>query len=255
MAKTEGVTIQSVVKAAKILDILLKKGELGISDISAEMSMSKSTVYGIVNTLAETGFIEQDSESKKYRLGLRLFELGSAVENRMDIRTEARPFCEELSRKYSQTVHLATHSEGSVVYIDKFDIPDFLIVYSQVGKRAPMNITGVGKAMLAYLDDEYIQKYVINDLVSKTPKSCDTAEKLYKSLENVRNLGYAVDDEEIQLGLRCIAAPIFNKNKKVVAAVSLSGMINAVSSEKTEEIAKDVMLCAANISRRLGYMG
>ena len=118
-----------------------------------------------------------------------------------------------------------------------------------------MNITGVGKAMLAYLDDEYIQKYVINNLVSKTPNSYDTAEKLYKSLEDVRNLGYAVDDEEIQLGLRCIAAPIFNKNKKVVAAVSISGMVNAVSSEKTEKIAKDVMLCAANISRRLGYMG
>ena len=255
MAKTEGVTIQSVVKAAKILDILLKKGELGISDISAEMSMIKNTAYGIVNTLAEACCIEQDSENKKYRLGLRLFELGSAVENRMDIRTEAKPFCEELSKKYSQTVHLATHSEGNVVYIDKFDIPDFLIVYSQVGRRAPMNITGVGKAMLAYLDDEYIQKYVINNLVSKTPNSCDTEEKLYKSLEEVRNLGYAVDDEEIQLGLRCIAAPIFNKNKKVVAAVSISGMVNAVSSEKTEKIAKDVMLCAANISRRLGYMG
>lgn len=253
MAKSEGVTIQSVVKAANILDFFIKKSEMGISEIAQQAGMSKSTAYGIVNTLTETGFLEQDSESKKYRLGLKLFELGSVVQSRMDLRAEARPFCQALSEKYGQTVHLATHSEGEVVYIDKFDVPDFLIVYSQVGRRAPMSLTGVGKAMLAYLGDEYAEKYVINNLSKKTEKSLDTKEKLFKNLDEIRQKGYAMDDEEIQPGLRCIASPVFAKGGRVAAAVSLSGVTAFMTDDKIEDIAKDVKECALNISRRLGY--
>ena len=115
---------------------------MGISEISECMNLSKSTVYGLVNTLVSYGYLEQDGSTKKYKLGMKLFEMGRAVESRMDLRSEARPFCEMLSQKYGQTVHLATHCEGEVVYIDKFDMPDFLITYSQVGKRAPMTCTG-----------------------------------------------------------------------------------------------------------------
>ena len=255
MAGKEGVIIQSVAKAAAILDIFLKKSDIGISEISDLMGMSKSTAFGLVNTLVAAGFLEQDTSTKKYRLGLKLFELGSAFESRMDIRTEARPFCEELTKKYNQTVHLAAHSEGDVIYIDKFDIPDFLIVYSQVGRRAPMNCTGVGKAMLAFLPDEYIKKYVVNSLAAKTRNSCDTPEKLYADLELIRKRGYAVDNEEIQPGLRCVAAPVFSKGGKVAAAVSLSAMANAMPYEDIEKIAADVMLCAGNISRLLGVGG
>ena len=253
MANKEGALVQSVLKAGNILNLFIKKTELGISDIADEMGMSKSTAYGLVNTLVEAGFLEQDSSSKKYKLGLKLFELGNLVEKRMDIREEARPFCSELVQKYGQTVHLATHSDGEVLYIDKFDDPDFLIVYSQVGKRAPMSITGVGKAMLAFLGDEYAEKFITDKLVVKTPNSISTKEQLLSELEIIRKRGYAIDDEEIQPGLRCVAAPVFSKGGKVAAAVSISGMTNIISKEKIDIIAEDVMKCAANISKRLGY--
>lgn len=254
MANTQGVTVQSVVKAVKILECFENKKELGISDIAKLMGMSKSTVYGIVNTLIETGLLEQDKDSKRYRLGLKLFEFGHIVEKRMDLRDEAKPFCIKLSEKYAQTVHLATHSDGEVVYIDKYDVPDFLIVYSQVGRRAPMTCTGVGKAMLAYLGKDYIEKYILpKGFAKKTEKSIDTAEKLCADLEGVRKRGYAIDDEEIEQGLKCVAVPIFNKNGQPVAAVSLSGMTGKMENISISAIAADVMKCAEEISARLGY--
>ena len=184
MANLQGVTVQSVAKAADILECFVSKSELGISDISKLMGMSKSTIYGIVNTLVETGMLEQDSESRKYRLGLKLFELGHIVEKRMDIRAEAKPFCMALSEKYSQTVHLATHSEGDVVYIDKFDVPDFLIVYSQIGRRAPMTCTGVGKAMLAYLGQDYIEKYILSISISSISPRISILPRFFHSVQN-----------------------------------------------------------------------
>jgi len=250
----DGAIVQSVMKSSRILELFVKNTELGISEISDEMGMSKSTAYGLVNTLVEAGMLEQNDENKKYRLGLKLFELGSLVEKRMDIRQEARPYCVELVKKYGQTVHLATHSQGEVLYIDKFDDPDFLIVYSQVGKKAPMSVTGVGKAMLSYLGEEYAEEFVVNNLVSRTANSITTKENLFEKMQEIRSRGYAVDDEEIQMGLRCVAAPIFSKGGKVTAAISISGMANIITKERIEEIAKDVMECASNISKRLGYI-
>ncbi|MGL4791284.1 MAG: IclR family transcriptional regulator, partial [Anaerotignaceae bacterium] len=211
MANSEGVIIQSVARAMDILEHFNDKKDMGISEISACMGLSKSTVYGLVNTLVTYGYLEQDMETKKYKLGMKLFELGCTVEKRLDLRNEARPFCEKISKQYGQTVHLATHYEGEVVYIDKFDMPDFLITYSQVGKRAPMSCTGVGKAMLAYLPKEYCEKHIISKGFSlKTPKSINSYEQLMEVLSDVRKFGYAMDDEEIEIGLRCVAAPIFN---------------------------------------------
>ena len=162
MANSDGVLVQSVARALEILELFRQRKELGISEISSAMGLSKSTVYGLVNTLVTFGYLEQISENRKYKLGIHLFELGSAVVERLDLRQEARRYCEELSKRYGQTVHLATHWEGEVIYVDKFDMPDFIITYSQAGKRAPMSCTGVGKAMLAFLPMDYIKKYVLS---------------------------------------------------------------------------------------------
>ena len=254
MANAEGVIIQSVARAMDILEHFNRKKEMGISEISGCMGLSKSTVYGLVNTLVVYGFLEQDQETKKYKLGMKLFEMGCTVEKRLDLRNTARPFCEKISKSYGQTVHLATHYEGEVVYIDKFDMPDFLITYSQVGKRAPMSCTGVGKAMLAYLPLEYSKKYIIDKgIVVKTFKSIKDEEELVKDLELIRKRGYAVDDEEIEIGLKCVAAPIFNHKGEPIAAISLSGMANRMVDEVVEEMSVDIRRCAKNISAQLGY--
>lgn len=256
MANSEGVIIQSVARAMDILEHFNRKKDMGISEISECMGLSKSTIYGLVNTLVSYGYLEQNCDTKKYKLGMKLFEMGCTVEKRMDLRNEARPFCEKISKRYGQTVHLATHYEGEVVYIDKFDMPDFLITYSQVGKRAPMSCTGVGKAMLAYLPWEYVQKYILSKgFAMKTPKSIKDETQLAQNLEEVRNRGFAMDDEEIEIGLKCVAAPIFNYKKEPVAAISLSGMANRMTDDLVVSMAQDVITCAADISYQLGYRG
>ena len=254
MGNPEGVIIQSVARAIDILEHFNKTNEMGISEISECMGLSKSTVFGLVNTLVNYGYLEQDAKNKKYKLGIKLFELGRTVEKRMDLRNAARPFCEEISKKYGQTVHLATHYEGEVVYIDKFDMPDFPISYSQVGKRAPMTCTGVGKAMLAYLPQEYVKKYILSKGFSiKTENSIKTVSELEKALLEIRQNGYAVDDEEILMGLRCAAAPVFNHENEPVAAISLSGMVNKMTDAVIKEMSKDIIDCTNGISNGLGY--
>ena len=123
MANSDGVLVQSVARALEILELFRQRKELGISEISSAMGLSKSTVYGLVNTLVTFGYLEQISENRKYKLGIHLFELGSAVVERLDLRQEARRYCEELSKRYGQTVHLATHWEGEVAGVGKCHIP------------------------------------------------------------------------------------------------------------------------------------
>jgi DNA-binding IclR family transcriptional regulator len=253
--KNEGVMIQSVLRATKILECFTgNNSELGISEISEYMDLSKSTIYGLVNTLKATGYLEQDLKTKKYRLGIKLFELGNIVHSRIDLRAEAKAFCMELSGKYDITVHLATFNEGDVIYIDKIVNYDMQIASSQVGRRAPMYCTGVGKAILAYVDVAYLNKYIFcKELKKITKNTISTHERLIDELQVIRSRGYAVDDEEIEIGLRCVAAPIFNNKAYPIAAVSASASYRKMNDNMIENISKDVKMCAQKISERMGY--
>ena len=242
-----GVIVQSVARALTMISCFANDTELGISEIAERMDLSKSTTYGLVNTLTAFGYLEQ-TENKKYRLGLKLFELGNLVQSRMDVRMEARPYCQLLADKYRTTVHLATHSEGEIIYIDKVDNNSSVVVYSQIGKRAPMYCTGVGKAILAFLPEEYMEKYVLSrPLIKMTEHTITTGDGLLKELEQVRERGYAVDDEEIEPGLHCIAAPIFNHKRQPQMAISMSFPYGRMWD-------LDVLYYAKQTSERLGYI-
>lgn len=252
--RTTGVIVQSVERAIEIIDYFSDTAELGVSEIANRMSLSKSTVYGLINTLAAYGYLEQ-TENKKYRLGLKLFELGNLVQGRMDVRLEAKPYCQLLANKYHTTVHLATFSEGEIVYVDKVDAGKSLVVYSQIGKRAPMYCTGVGKAILAYLPREYIEEYLLaKPMEAVTEHTITTREGLLKELEVIRGRGYAVDDEEIEPGLHCIAAPIFNHKGQARMAISIAFPYGRMWDLDWEQAVQDVRYYASQISERLGYM-
>ena len=168
MANAESVIVQSVVRATDILECFTGHlVELGITDISEQMQLSKSTVYGLVNTLVAKGFLEQNTQTKRYRLGIKLFELGSLVHKRMDLRNEAKPYCEELVQKYNVTVHLAALYGNEVVYIDKFDAPGAIIIYSQIGKKAPAHCTGVGKVILSFLKENELEHFFAKESFEK----------------------------------------------------------------------------------------
>ncbi|QGU96270.1 helix-turn-helix domain-containing protein [Clostridium bovifaecis] len=254
MANSEGVIIQSVARAINILECFSgNEKELGISEISDQMQLSKSTIYGLVNTLVFYGYLEQNNENKKYRLGIKLLQLGNIVHKRLNLIDIAKPYCESLSKKYNAGVHLGALYGGKVIYVDKVDSPDSIIVYSQVGKTAPMHCTGVGKSILAYLPEDFVEGKVLNkELIKYTPNTIVTREELLKELESIRQKGYSQDYEEIEFGLRCIAVPIFNAKGEPIAAISVSSPIGKIAEERIEELVVDLKDSALNISKRLG---
>lgn len=253
--REQSVIVQSVDRAIGIINLFTGPvAELGITDIAGQMELSKSTVYGLVNTLAAAGYLEQNPESKRYRLGLKLFELGSLVRERMDLREIARPYLKELSVSFGMTVHMGLYRDWEMVYIDKVDAPNQRIIYSQVGKRAPMYCTGIGKAVLANLNDEDIQHILSTQPREALTRNTKTeASQIMEELAQVRQQGYAVDYEEVEIGLSCVAVPVFDDQKKPVAAISISSSAAVLEQEKIQEAAGYLKKAAGGISRRLGY--
>ena len=253
-SKKGGIQVQSVSRAMEILRCFQTLPELGISEIAAEMDLNKSTTFGLVNTLMSYGFLEQMPETRKYRLGLSLLEFGNLVLSRIDIRREAREACFPLAAKYHATVHIATHIDGEVIYIDKIDKGDSLISISNVGKKVPMHCCGVGKAMLAFLPQEYLKQYVFNKPLQKlTPNTITEKSVLLEQLQEIKETRIAFDREEIEVGLCCIASPILQQDGLPQIAISLSfpyGRINEIDQNAARE---EVLACAKKLSERLGY--
>lgn len=250
-----GIQIQSVSRALEILNCFMETDELGISELSARMGLHKSTVFGLVNTMVSYGILEQVSSTKKYRLGMTLFTLGNLALSRIDIRSEAREWCFPLAQKYPATIHLATQSRGEVIYLDKIDCSHSLINASSVGRTAPMHCTGVGRAQLAYLPESYIDSYLTFPLKKMTVATITTRKQLEEALDEVRREGVAIERGEIEDGLTCVAAPVFQKDGLPEMAISLSFPYGRISNVNEEEVKKDLLACTRELSARLGYRG
>lgn len=248
------VPIKSVGHALNILNCFRHADALGISEMAALLGRSKSTIHGMVNTLAQWGYLEQNPENRKYRLGLTLLELGYLVQERIDIRNEARPWCQQLADKYSTTVHLAAASDGEMIYIDKVDVGSSRITYSRVGKRAPMHCTGIGKAILAYMPATYLEKHIFSKPLEKfTANTIVERDMLIKELKKIREQGYAVDNGEIEVGVQCLAAPVFDRNGLPCYAISMSFLQARLENFSLPQISGSIKKYAAAISARIGY--
>lgn len=247
--------IQSVDRALQILEAFSQDNrELGVTEIAKSLGLHKSTTFGLLSTLENRGYVEQNQENGKYCLGLKLFELGNLVKSGMDLRRLAYPYIKDLVDQYRETVHLVVFDKGDVVYIDKTEGDRAIRILSQVGNRLPMYCTGVGKCMMAFLPEEYLQKYILNnELKAYTEFTITDKKKLMEQLEVIRQQGYAFDKEEIEIGLRCIAAPIKNYKNEIVAAISLSGPSMRMDEETMKALVEPVKQTALNISRNLGY--
>ncbi|MDQ0200389.1 IclR family transcriptional regulator [Neobacillus ginsengisoli] len=247
--------IQSIERAADVLELFLAAHQdLSVKEISDKLGLSKSTVHGIIKTLEYRGYLEQNPDDLKYKLGLKLFELGNRVVNNLDLGKIARPIIKELVEDLMETVHLVVFERGEVIYIEKLDGPRALRIYSQVGKRAPIHCTGVGKAILAFQEEEEIERILSNtDLQSFTEYTLTDKEDIKKQLRTIQEQGYSIDDEEIELGLKCVAAPIFDHQGKVIAAISCASPKIRLSEEKLVEVIKVIKLAAAKISQSMGY--
>jgi DNA-binding IclR family transcriptional regulator len=246
--------VQAIDRAVGILKYLLEeKTELRLSDIADELDLNMSTVHGIISTLKYHGFIDQDEESKKYRLGIQFLEFGTAVENSLSIREIVQPYVNEVCNLVEETVHLGTLRNLDVIYLAKTESRQSVRMVTQIGSRISAYRTGIGKAMLAYLGDDVITELIPDNLKQYTPNTITNKLDFIKECEKIRKLGYALDNEESELGLTCVAAPIFNHLGVAQYGISVSGPTIRMTDEKIQEIIKIVQKVTMEISMKLGY--
>lgn len=246
--------ILSVDKALLIIRLLAEKGrEMKLTEISEELDINKSTLHGLISTLKHHGFVDQDGKTQKYRLGLYLIELGDIASKSLDIISITSPVIEKVSNQLQETVHIAKLDDFDIVYVDKKESNQSMRIYTSIGSRNPAYCTGVGKTMLAYLDDEVINKMLPDKMESFTPNTIVDKQKFVNELKNIREKGYAYDNEEYSIGLKCVAAPIFNHEGKAIYGISVSGPAVRMTEEKIQESIKFIKEAALEISNKIGY--
>ncbi|MBX6353873.1 MAG: IclR family transcriptional regulator [Thermoflavifilum sp.] len=251
----EDYTVKSVEKACLLLEVVSDYPEgISVTELAEQVGMYKSTAHRLLNTLMRRGFIEQDRRTGRYKLGYTLLDLGMKLLSSIDLRREALPFLRELAIESNEVVHLALLDQGEMVYIEKVESSNTVRMHSRVGKRVPAHATGLGKVILAYLPRAetlaLLDRYGLSPLTDRT---ITDRQAFLQCLEEVRRLGYAVDVEENEIGICCVAAPIFDHTGRVVAACSVSGPSLRMTPERMEALRPLVKAAGLRISERLGW--
>jgi IclR family KDG regulon transcriptional repressor len=227
--------------------------DIGISELSRRLGVAKSTVHRLAATLAAEGLLEQDRESEKYRLGIALFRLGALVRRRMDISSQGRPYIYELREKTNETVHLAILDGTEIMYVYNLESTQAIRMRSDLGVRKPAYCTAEGQAILAFQPQPVIDAVIAQGLSPRTPQTITDPAELIKALAVVRQRGCAIEDEESEIGMRGISAPIRNDAGDVVAAVGLAGPATRLSKKAIAAFVPHVIETADLVSSRLGY--
>lgn len=247
-------TVQSIERAIRILEELAEEEDgIGVTELAMRVQLHKSTVHRILNTLLRMEYVEQNPKTEKYRLGTKLLYLGAAILDRMDIRKESHELLKQLAEEVNETVHLVIPDNYKALYIDKIDSKRTIRMYSQIGRRAPLHASAVGKAILAFSSPEYVEKVIKNGLDRFTRNTIVDPHRLIEHLKEIKIRGYAVDDEENEEGIRCVGSPVFDYTGKVIAAISISGATVTIPPERVQELASKVMYYARAISRKMGW--
>lgn len=259
--KKSGQYVQTIERVALILDMVGKSPQgVGIKDVSTSLHLPKGTVHRILSSLAQYGFIRQDAKTKNYFLGLKLMDLGSLLAGQLDLRKVAEPILRELSEKTRETVHMVIMDRNEVVYIDKIERQvdtGGLKMASRVGSRNPVHSCAVGKALLSHMPEGVVDEILREKgLPQRTANTITDPRQFKDHLRLVQKQGYAVDNEENEQGIRCLAAPIFDEKGSPVAAISISAPAFRVTKRSVQNvIQREVVCAAAEISRLLGFKG
>lgn len=247
---------QSVEKVLQLIETMSGEGgAMRLQDLAERCDMPASTALRMLNTLLLHGYVNQDPHTLRYALSLKFAQIGSQVCAQNNLRDIAHPFLAELSRRCRESCCLAIEEEMEMVYTDVQDGPDSMLkIMQRIGKRAPMHSTGVGKLLLLNYTESQLDTYIDRKgLPALTRNTLTTKESLIAKLAEIRAQGYALDDEECELGARCVAAPVRDYTGSIVAGLSVSGPVSRMTEERTKEIAPLVMEAANKISEKMGY--
>ncbi len=251
--------VQTIERASSILDILGQSPQgISIRELSTKIKLPKGTTHRLLSSLSYLGYVRQDTKARNYFLGFKLVELGNLLLSQLDLRKEAEPFLRDLAERTRETVHLVFLDRNEIVYIDKVETDQNssgLRMASRVGLRNPAHSCAVGKVLLSYLSEEELKHFIKEKgLGKRTENTIIDPAQLREHLKNVRAQGYAIDDEENEKGIRCVAAPIHNEGGKVVAAISISGPAFRVTKKTIHErLKKELIETALKIAQRLGF--
>ncbi len=229
--------------------------ELGVTELSKRLKLHKNNVFRLLATLESRGYIEQNKATENYRLGLKALELGQTFIKQMGLLRQAKPILEQIVESCNETAYVSIYKEQHTVYLDVVETNLTVRVVSRVGSRLPAYCTASGKVHMAFMTDEELDSVLAETkLVQHTPTTVTSPEALKAGLAKVRELGYAFDDEELDAGVRCIAAPIRDYTRRIVGAISISGPSMRLSNDRVdEELVPLVLSAAADLSTRLGF--
>ena len=244
--------IGSLAKGIRILELLVAQGEMTVTQVARHFGFNRVSCHRFLATLKSLGYVEKD-ENNRYRPTFKMLELGMKVSGQFEIRQAARPFMSELSEASKETVNLGVLDGVDVLHIDKIDSLEILRMDSPIGSRAPVYCTALGKAILAYLPKDEFEKLLAKiKLKPSGPNTITTRKQFRSELEGIRACGYAVDNQELTRGLRCVAAPIFDHTGRPRYAISVSGPAERMTIARTEILQVQVRDVCKKISRRMG---
>jgi IclR family KDG regulon transcriptional repressor len=243
--------IKSLEKAFGVLDCFREtQTDWGVSELAKELNLPKSTVASLLKTMVDCGYLRQDDRTKKYHLGLRVFELGFVARIDMQFRKYALPILEELQRATEEIVYLTVPRYGEVLYLETVHPCQRQVRHSDVGRLGPMHCTGVGKAMMAYMPDEYVEQIVaVKGLQKFTSTTITTLEELKEELARTRERGYAIDNGEHDRNIGCVAIPLVDDNGLAVAGVSVSGPVLRFGEDVQQKYAELTMEAVTSLKR------
>jgi DNA-binding IclR family transcriptional regulator len=245
----------AVERALAMLEAVALESEgLTNAEISRKLNIPKSSASYILRTMETRGYVARDAESGKYRVGLKILSLSRGALDGRDVRSVALPIMRHLTQQTGLTCHLAVLDGPEAVYIEKVEPEGFIRMDTWVGRRMRVHATSVGKAIVAHIPEERLEQIVRKGGMEKrTSKTITSLPRLLKELEKVRAQGYAVDDEENNLGARCVGAPVFNERGAIEASLGLSGTTQQVSPHTMPRILEALKHAARRISVGMGY--
>lgn len=248
--------VQALSRGLRILEILSENGSMTITELAEILEVDKSTVSRLVETLRYHDMVQLNRITKKYELGLRILNLGTSLENNLNIINIARPVIHSVAEELNQSVHLCAFNNTMAYVIDQVVRSSTYSLSATIGMIEPMHASSVGKCILAYRREEVLDHMLEHyEYIKYTEKTILNKEELLLELEKIRKQGYAVDDEEIAVGVRCVAVPVFSIGKRVRYSIGISGPVGLMTEKNQRLYVERLSNAARKISKEVGGLG
>jgi len=249
-------TIQALDRALDVLEALAARGGMTLSELSAHLAQSPATMHRVLAALAARRYVECNPDQQQWFVGAEAFRLGSAFLRRTNVIETSRPVMRDLMLRSGETSNLGVESDGSILFVSQVETQESIRAFFPPGTRAPLHASGIGKALLSSFDEKRLATFITTaPFVRFTDQTIVSADQLRSAIRQIKERGYALDDEERTIGMRCVAAPILDGYGQAVAGISVSGPTLRMPDFKVREIGHWIVEAAAEASRKLGFAG